>query len=273
MSGSIYSTARWKRLRLAHLSRFPLCMDCRQRSMIEMATVVDHVVPISAGGPAYPGHDGLRSLCVPCHSRKTARGVEAGAVRTTRERKGCDADGNSFDTSHPWNGGDGALSREAIDRRMPLGLRPSRIPLVIVTGPPGAGKSTYVREHAGSHDLVICLDTIMQEITRLPEHHRAAWATARALETRNRLLSGLADDQDHHRAWFIVAAPKPSERRSWSARLGGELIVLDTQLPECVRRIKADAARVGLHDRMIEAATKWWEANPHLVRKSLRADA
>lgn len=107
MSGGYpYNTAQWKRLRLAHLSRFPLCMDCRERSMIVVATVVDHIIPISAGGPAYPGHDGLRSCCPSCHSRKTARGVEAGAVRTTRKagpRKGCDSAGGSLDPTHPWN--------------------------------------------------------------------------------------------------------------------------------------------------------------------------
>lgn len=123
MSGGYpYNTAQWKRLRLAQLSRFPLCMDCRERSLIVIATVVDHVVPISAGGPAYPGHDGLRSCCVPCHSRKTARGVEAGAVRTTRKlgvRRGCDATGLSTDPTHSWNK---SLGADATDTAPPANL-------------------------------------------------------------------------------------------------------------------------------------------------------
>ncbi len=108
MSGSIYNTARWKQLRLAHLALYPLCRDCAERGMTVLANTVDHVVPVSAGGSAYPGHDGLSSLCGPCHSRKTARGVEAGAVRTTRKagvRKGCDAAGNPIDPTHPWREG------------------------------------------------------------------------------------------------------------------------------------------------------------------------
>lgn len=108
MTDRIYSTAQWKRLRRLHLSRSPFCIHCAERNIITMATVVDHITPISAGGAAYPSHDGLASLCVPCHSRKTARGVEAGAARTTRAagiRKGCDAAGNPMDPTHPWNEG------------------------------------------------------------------------------------------------------------------------------------------------------------------------
>ena len=95
-----YNTARWQRLRKAHLAIEPLCRGCTPR--LTMANTVDHVTPISEGGPAFPGHDGLASYCPPCHSAKTARGAEAGAIRTTKPRKGCDAKGNPLDPDHPW---------------------------------------------------------------------------------------------------------------------------------------------------------------------------
>ena len=101
-----YNTARWQRLRRQHLAMYPLCEACDQAGRLTPANTVDHRVPISAGGAPFPPHDGLASLCPSCHSIKTARGVEAGAVRSTRKvqpRKGCDADGNPFDPAHPWN--------------------------------------------------------------------------------------------------------------------------------------------------------------------------
>jgi 5-methylcytosine-specific restriction protein A len=101
-----YNTARWKRLRNLHLSLHPLCLDCREIGIVTLASVVDHVHAISNGGAAFPAHEGLRSLCPSCHSQKTARGPEAGAVRTTRARKprkGCNADGAPIDPRHPWN--------------------------------------------------------------------------------------------------------------------------------------------------------------------------
>lgn len=95
-----YNTARWQRLRKAHLAIEPLCRGCKPR--LVMANTVDHVRAISDGGPAFPGHDGLASYCPGCHSAKTARGAEAGAVRSTKPRRGCNPDGTPLDPSHPW---------------------------------------------------------------------------------------------------------------------------------------------------------------------------
>ncbi|WP_375381741.1 HNH endonuclease [uncultured Sphingomonas sp.] len=102
-----YNTGQWRRLRLLRLRTEPLCEPCTQAGRIEVANTVDHRVPISAGGDAFPPLDGLASMCARCHSVKTARGVEAGAVRTNRAiqpRRGCDADGNPTDPAHPWHG-------------------------------------------------------------------------------------------------------------------------------------------------------------------------
>lgn len=103
--GSIYGTARWQRLRLAHLSLFPRCEACEASGKYQLAVAVDHRKPISDGGDPFPGHDGLASLCTACHSAKTARGVEAGAARTRKPRKGCNADGTPLDRRHPWHDG------------------------------------------------------------------------------------------------------------------------------------------------------------------------
>ncbi|WP_197940693.1 HNH endonuclease signature motif containing protein [Sphingomonas sp. HMP6] len=110
MSAYPYNTARWKRLRLAHLAIEPLCRGCAPHR-ITPANTVDHVVPMSDGGPAFPSHDGLASYCPPCHGAKTARGSEAGAIRSSKPRKGCDADGNPLDAAHPWGNLSGLTDR------------------------------------------------------------------------------------------------------------------------------------------------------------------
>ena len=98
-----YNTAQWQRLRRAHLDQFPLCEDCKAAGHIRIANTVDHRVPISDGGQAFPVHDGLASYCPSCHGAKTARGVEAGAVRTNKPRRGCDANGLPLDARHDWH--------------------------------------------------------------------------------------------------------------------------------------------------------------------------
>jgi 5-methylcytosine-specific restriction enzyme A len=99
-----YGTATWKRLRTAHLSLSPWCIGCEAmgRTFIA-ANTVDHVVPISRGGHPFPSHEGLASYCIACHSAKTARGAEAGAVRTSKPRSACAPDGTPLDPRHPWH--------------------------------------------------------------------------------------------------------------------------------------------------------------------------
>lgn len=99
-----YNTAAWRKLRKAHLAIEPQCRGCKAVGRLMLASHVDHIKAISDGGAPFPGHDGLQSLCLPCHSRKTARGAEAGAVRSTKPMRGCDADGNPLDPAHPWSG-------------------------------------------------------------------------------------------------------------------------------------------------------------------------
>nr|WP_276589549.1 HNH endonuclease signature motif containing protein [Sphingomonas sp. GM_Shp_2] len=81
----------------------PACIGCAARGMLTAANTVDHITAISEGGPAFPGHDGLASYCTSCHSAKTARGQEAGAIRTRKPRRGCNPDGTPLDPAHPWH--------------------------------------------------------------------------------------------------------------------------------------------------------------------------
>lgn len=98
-----YNTTQWQRLRMAHLSMFPMCEECEAIGELQTAQAVDHRQPISDGGAPFPSHDGLASLCYRCHAAKTARGVEAGAIKTRKPRKGCSIDGQPLDRKHPWH--------------------------------------------------------------------------------------------------------------------------------------------------------------------------
>ncbi|SNT07219.1 5-methylcytosine-specific restriction enzyme A [Sphingomonas laterariae] len=99
-----YNTAAWKRLRLAHLARFPMCEECERIGRLVPANTVDHRRAISDGGAPFPGHEGLASYCPSCHGAKTARGSEAGAIRSSKPRRGCNPDGTPLDPAHPWHG-------------------------------------------------------------------------------------------------------------------------------------------------------------------------
>jgi 5-methylcytosine-specific restriction enzyme A len=98
-----YNTTQWRKLRLLKLAHDPLCQACEDMGELTPANTVDHVVAISSGGAPFPMLSDLNSLCHSCHSAKTARGSEAGAIHTRKPRKGCNADGSPLDRRHPWH--------------------------------------------------------------------------------------------------------------------------------------------------------------------------
>lgn len=63
--------ARWDKARLEHLDEYPLCIDHKKRGYIEVATVVDHIIPHKGDQKLFWDRDNWQSLCKPCHDRKT----------------------------------------------------------------------------------------------------------------------------------------------------------------------------------------------------------
>ncbi|MGE5501037.1 MAG: AAA family ATPase, partial [Ignavibacteriales bacterium] len=138
----------------------------------------------------------------------------------------------------------------------PVDLRPSRPPLTIVCGAPGAGKSSLVSARAGPGAVIIDLDAIIDEISghrgaRTPE--LTLWLERGLLE-RNRRLRSLASSGAPE-AWFIVGAPKAEERAKWAQMLGATaVVVIETPIAETIRRINGDPERLWIADRQRRAA-------------------
>ena len=67
-----YKTAAWRRKSKAQLRAEPLCRDCLSRGLITPAQHADHIEPHQGDSESFWRGD-LQSLCVECHSVKTAR--------------------------------------------------------------------------------------------------------------------------------------------------------------------------------------------------------
>lgn len=64
---------RWEKARMSFLASNPLCVRCKEAGRIERATVVDHIIPHKGDETLFWDRAGnWQSLCVACHSRKTA---------------------------------------------------------------------------------------------------------------------------------------------------------------------------------------------------------
>lgn len=159
----------------------------------------------------------------------------------------------------PWNSV--RPDRRNSDGHPPL-LKPSRIPLVIVCGPPCSGKTTYVVERAGANDLVIDLDTIASRLAGTTTHawRRDDWLTL-ALQERNQLLIELGNELSvHSRAWLIVGEPDATKRDWWATQLRPErIVVIETDRDTCLDRLFADPERKTNRSATTVAIEGWWQ--------------
>jgi len=209
--------ARWRKARLIYLGKHPLCVECEKEGKAEPGTIIDHIIPHKGDMKLFWDTSNWQGLCKRHHDIKTAE--ETGFKK---------------------------------DLYYPRYLTPSRIPLFIVCGAPGSGKTTYVNNHKQEGDLIIDLDEIKSLLSGKPRYESEDGWLEPALIERNRILNGLNYTKRYKRAWFIVGAPKAWERDFWRKLKPKKLIVLETPESECIKRIK---------DRPIDltnAAKKWW---------------
>lgn len=75
----IYSTTRWRRLRLLKLNNSPLCEVCTSEGRITTATEVHHIISFTdfveqSDRERYAfDYDNLQSICKQCHQKEHAR--------------------------------------------------------------------------------------------------------------------------------------------------------------------------------------------------------
>ena len=130
--------------------------------------------------------------------------------------------------------------------------------LYVVTGPPAAGKSSWIDAHATARDIVIDLDRITQALTgpgaptwnqnplQLRVAHRARYAAIdEAITLRDRVD-----------VYLIHTMPTPKARARYK-RLDARIITVDPGRDIVMQRIEA------MRDReMKRAATRWYNSRP-----------
>jgi 5-methylcytosine-specific restriction endonuclease McrA/shikimate kinase len=214
----------WTKIRkLVMLRDGGICQVCLANNIIKEATEVDHIVPKTQGGTD-EDHN-LQAICKSCHQDKTA------------------------------------IESATSDNRVsyyPEWLPKPRIPVTIIAGPPGSGKSTYAKKNAGKNDLVIDVDEIAAKITGKPIYQANQEEMSQAIRARNKMLADLADSS-YNKCWFITTGKYESKREWWKKKLNAELIVLETDKRVCMARVKADDRRPAEAKKMAIEAILGWE--------------
>lgn len=113
--------------------------------------------------------------------------------------------------------------------------------LTVVTGAPCSGKTTYVRQHALTGDIIIDFDHLAQALGSAVDHGHSDDIAAVAAEARHAAIGeAIRQHQKGHRVWIVDTAPGEKRLRQY-AIAGAKIARMDAEPAELHRR--ADAER------------------------------
>lgn len=121
--------------------------------------------------------------------------------------------------------------------------------ITVITGPPCAGKTTYVRERAKPGDVVIDFDDIARALGSPEDHDHdprvreitaAAWSAA---------IRRLVSEPGTITAWVIDSKPT-TDRQDDYRRVRARTVALTAAAPELHRRADADGRSAAWHQRI-----------------------
>lgn len=248
----LYKTKAWQQLRQQCFIRD--LYTCQHCGCITRKPVCDHIKDHKGDTALFHSLDNLRTTCKPCHDRHSQR--EAHGSKAFQ----IGSDGWPTEYRHPVNSG---TKKQPFS--IPNYILPSAIPVHLVCGAPGSGKTTYVRANAQPGDTIIDFDDIRERLG-VHRYDESRSVIARTFRERDRMLHELATKFTGE-AWFIVMAPTDREREAWKQALGKVTIhSIDTDKAECKRRILADPTRKGAEAKLLQAIDRYFgrrQANRH----------
>jgi HK97 family phage prohead protease len=131
----------------------------------------------------------------------------------------------------------------------------------VVVGPPCAGKSTYVKDHAQSGEVVVDYDLIAKALGSKEAHQSTGSVREVALSARmsaiSRINRGIDDD-----AWIIHTNPNDNMVSEYK-KVGAHFILVDPGMDVCLARSKQ-------RNESTESAIRAWYRSPPSIINGLK---
>lgn len=128
----------------------------------------------------------------------------------------------------------------------------------IIVGPPCAGKSTFVRDHAAEGDVLVDFDALATALGSGTAHDAPQDIAYVAFDARDAAIDRVLDGLDAD-SWVIHTSPSQKKIDRYAAA-GAVFTLLDPGLDECLARAASD----GRPETVTETIKKWYADPPQL---------
>ncbi|MCX7843245.1 MAG: HNH endonuclease [Clostridia bacterium] len=225
---SFYDSSTWKKTQALYLSsQNYICEDCGGVACI--VHHIKHITPDNINDPDITlNWDNLKAVCTECHAI---------------EHMGKDArlNGISFDE-------EGNVIKQ-----------PN---VYLICGSPASGKTAYVNRNKTNRDLVIDLDLICAALMGEENNNylNNEPILSVAIEVRTLLYSIVKTRRGNwDKAYIISTISNILEQKALANELNAEIVIINTPLEECIRRLHKDQQRAGKIKMLEELISKWHE--------------
>ncbi|MGW5259676.1 AAA family ATPase [Microbispora sp. NPDC004025] len=134
--------------------------------------------------------------------------------------------------------------------------------LIVVSGPPASGKTTWVREHARPGDIVVDYDRLVLALTvdgsdtlDHPRHLRSVASRARSAAIREAL------QHTQHCDVYVIHSLPPADALARYAEHNAQLITIDPGRDVVLTRIRRERPPT-----MLAVAERWYASNNHAAQ-------
>jgi uncharacterized protein len=145
--------------------------------------------------------------------------------------------------------------RSLLPKGSTFGSGPS---VVVVFGPPGSGKSTYVEKHRGENDVTFDFDSIMQSLSGKPSHQKNDNLISYCTDIRRLILDKSLRQPKVDKTWIVVTGPDDDFRDSLRD-VPVQYIEMETPKEECLKRVAEDPLRQDVLEETKEVIERYFE--------------